>query len=74
MSFFEFVDFNRDEAHKRIGDSLRAENVNMEMGRKILDKPTGDNVEKRWLVTNKEFKPLRDLLKISRDPICQSFH
>lgn len=74
MSFFEFVDFNRDEAHKRIGDSLRAENVNMEMGRKILDKPTGDNVQKRWLVTNKEFKPLRDLLKISRDPICQSFH
>ena len=36
-------------------------------------KPTGVNPDKRWVVTNKEFKPLKDLLAQGSDPITKKF-
>jgi hypothetical protein len=36
-------------------------------------KPTGTDHEERWLVTNKKFKPLRDLLAQSKDSLTKRF-
>jgi hypothetical protein len=40
----------------------------------VYSKPTGTNHEKRWLVSNKEFKPLKDLLGQASDPITAKFY
>lgn len=49
-------------------------NGHYELAKKLYSKPTGINADKRWLSSNKEFKPLRDLLGQSIDPITKRFY
>lgn len=62
---FKFVD--KDQLRKKVTQS----------GHGIPDQlmvSVGDDIEDRWLVTNKKFRPLHDLLAISKDPGTVDLH
>lgn len=59
----------RENWFKKLKDSGRKEFLEA-----VYKKPTGINHEKRWIISNKEFKPLRDLLGQSSDPITTRFY
>ena len=68
-----FFILDKDKEQKKLS-AIYKEKGRFEELKKLYETPSGDNVNKRWLVTNKEFKPLRDLLKQSKDLVTREFY
>ena len=68
-----FIHFDTREEQKKL-TTIYKENGRFEELKKLYETPAGANIDKRWLVSNKEFKPLRDLLKQSKDPVTVEFY